>query len=94
MLVMQCRLRHCRRRVGLADAGAGVGRVTQELLLKHFGTVDLLEPSKHLLDTAQEKLAALSKIFPTGHRPGKFLYQGLETFVPENQRYDCIWLQW
>ncbi|KXZ52011.1 hypothetical protein GPECTOR_10g1033 [Gonium pectorale] len=34
------------------DCGAGVGRVTEQLLRHHFHTVDLLEPSKHLLDTA------------------------------------------
>jgi protein N-terminal methyltransferase len=68
--------------------------VTQELLLHHFGTVDLLEPSKHLLDTAQEKLAAATSTFPAGHKPGKFFYQGLEKFEPEQNRYDCLWLQW
>jgi hypothetical protein len=35
-----------------ADCGAGVGRVTKELLLHHFTEVDLLEPSQHLLETA------------------------------------------
>lgn len=35
-----------------ADCGAGVGRVAKELLLHVFQEVDLLEPSKHLLETA------------------------------------------
>ena len=71
-----------------------MGRVTQELLLRLFGTVDLLEPSKHLLDTAQKKLTSASSTFPQGHMPGKFFYQGLEKFKPEANRYDCLWLQW
>lgn len=34
------------------DCGAGVGRVSKELLLHVFQEVDLLEPSQHLLETA------------------------------------------
>eukprot|EP00892_Ulva_mutabilis_P012546 jgi/Ulvmu1/9664/UM055_0001.1 len=78
------------------DAGAGVGRVTEQLLLHYFGTVDLLEPSAHLLDSAKERLAAVKHSFPAGHAPGAFLQHGLETFCPQADppRYDCIWLQW
>jgi hypothetical protein len=36
-----------------ADCGAGVGRVSEQLLLRHFAQVDLVEPSQHLLGTAQ-----------------------------------------
>ncbi len=37
------------------DCGAGVGRVTEQLLLHHFQEVDMLEPSRHLLTTAEER---------------------------------------
>jgi hypothetical protein len=36
----------------VSDCGAGVGRVSKELLLHLFQEVDLLEPSAHLLQTA------------------------------------------
>ena len=45
-----------------ADTGAGVGRVTEKLLLHHFGTVDVLEPSAHLLDKARVVLADTSAL--------------------------------
>ena len=34
-----------RRRLVALDCGAGVGRVTEQLLLQHFAEVDLVEPS-------------------------------------------------
>lgn len=40
-----------------ADCGAGVGRVSKELLLHVFQEVDLLEPSKHLLEAAGGRVA-------------------------------------
>lgn len=46
------------RHLVAVDCGAGVGRVTGGLLLRHFATVDLLEPSRHLLDTAVRELSA------------------------------------
>lgn len=77
------------------DTGAGVGRVTEELLIKHFKTVDVLEPSKHLIETARAKLTgSASKAFPPGHEVDAFYTQGLETWTPPAARYDCIWVQW
>lgn len=49
------RLRQNRHLVAL-DCGAGVGRVTKNLLLKHFHEVDLVEPVSHFLESAREKL--------------------------------------
>jgi len=71
-----------------ADCGAGVGRVSEQLLLHSFQTVDLLEPSKHLLDTAQQKLGAgmARGNFPRGHKLGLCLCQGLQEFEPQPQR--------
>ena len=78
-----------------ADTGAGVGRVTEQLLLHHFGTVDVLEPSGHLLDKARTVLSDPAAFgAPAGHRADHFFQQGLETFAPQPGRYDCIWVQW
>lgn len=40
-----------------ADCGAGVGRVTNELLLHLFHEVDLMEPSRPLLECSQQNLS-------------------------------------
>lgn len=70
------------------DCGAGVGRVTEQLLLHHFSTVDLLEPSRHLIDNAQKSLGAAvaSGAYPKGHKLGLCLCQGLQEFDPQPQR--------
>ncbi len=43
------------------DCGAGIGRVSEQLLLHLFDEVDLVEPSRHLLDTARRRLGPSSK---------------------------------
>jgi hypothetical protein len=62
--------------------------VSEQLLLHHFHTVDLLEPSQHLLSTGQAKLsAAVARgSFPRGHGLGLCLCQGLQEFQPQPQR--------
>ena len=83
------------------DCGAGVGRVSRSFLLHHFQEVDLVEPSAHLLEAAKQSLcgtstatAAASKPFPASHRAVGFFQQGLESFMPEPNRYDVVWVQW
>ena len=78
------------------DCGAGVGRVTNELLIHLFDEVDLLEPSMPLLQSAQKNLGHGSKKpkgqeVPSGHRAVHFYHAGLEQHVFEPERYDCIW---
>jgi protein N-terminal methyltransferase len=70
------------RRLVAVDCGAGVGRVTGGLLLRHFAEVDLLEPSRHLLDTAVRDLKARAADYPEGHKVGRVLCQGLQDFDP------------
>jgi hypothetical protein len=74
-----------------SDCGAGVGRVSEQLLLHHFNTVDLLEPSRHLLDAAQKNLkaAVAGGSFPQGHSLGQCLCQGLQEFDPQPGRCDA-----
>jgi len=45
-----------KRTLTVLDCGAGVGRVSQELLLPFFDTVDLCEPVPKLLDQARANL--------------------------------------
>ncbi len=70
-----------------------MGRITEQLLLHHFQEVDLLEPSQHLIDTAEQNLkrSAFSSTFPRGHAMGRKLCMGLEKFDPEPGRWgaDC-----
>ena len=70
-----------------ADCGAGVGRVTEQLLLHHFATVDLIEPSQHLMGTAKENLSTLGRgEHPKGHKAGEFFNMGLQAWTPEAGR--------
>ncbi|MEW5307003.1 MAG: hypothetical protein WDW38_011241 [Sanguina aurantia] len=85
------------RRLTALDCGAGVGRVSEQLLLHHFHEVDVLEPSEHLLLAAEknltpEKLKALR--CPAGHKAVNFYCVGLEQHQFVEARYDCIWVQW
>ena len=43
------------------DCGAGIGRISEQLLLHLFDEVDLVEPSRHLLETARRRLCSGSK---------------------------------
>ncbi|EFJ52851.1 hypothetical protein VOLCADRAFT_55463 [Volvox carteri f. nagariensis] len=74
------------------DCGAGVGRVTEQLLRHHFHCVDLLEPSRHLLDTAA------GQFFCSGLQVRRYTrpFCALRVFVhgPCRSRYDAIWIQW
>jgi protein N-terminal methyltransferase len=60
--------------------GAGVGRVSNELLLHLFHEVDLMEPSKPLLDCARKNLLGSDKAtkgtFPAGHKAVHFFQVG------------------
>eukprot|EP00873_Tetraselmis_striata_P039931 jgi/Tetstr1/460195/TSEL_005510.t1 len=82
-----------KRQLRCVDCGAGVGRVSAELLLHHFHEVDLLEPVDKLLKKAEATLSKGGK-WPASHRAVKYLCQGLQEFHPEPERYDVVWIQW
>ena len=66
------------------DCGAGIGRITKHLLVKHFTKVDLVEQNKLFLEKAKEYLKTSDKV--------DHLYCcGLQNFVPEEKTYDVIW---
>ncbi|XP_043275524.1 N-terminal Xaa-Pro-Lys N-methyltransferase 1 [Venturia canescens] len=70
------------------DCGSGIGRITKNLLTKHFKKVDLVEQSSKFLEAAKVSLASCSS------RIGEFYPQGLQDFSPAPEKYDVIWCQW
>jgi protein N-terminal methyltransferase len=71
-----------------AELGAGVGRVTENLLLRHFERVDVVEPVPHYLAAARAKLEA------TPERALRFVQEPLQSWTPEAAAFDVIWVQW
>jgi len=67
------------------DCGAGIGRVTSNLLLPLFDTVDLVEQSDKFVEEAKRSIKS-SKM-------GTFYVSGLQGFTFE-YKYDVIWIQW
>lgn len=73
------------------DCGAGIGRVTKNLLSKRFEIVDLVEQDAQFVSKAEEYLKVNNRIDP---RVGDIFNEGLQTFTPKNFTYDVIWSQW
>lgn len=70
------------------DCGAGIGRITKNLLIKHFRHVDLVEQNPKFLETAKTYLNnCITRI-------GEFYPIGLQNFCPVSEKYDVIWCQW
>ncbi|RDX69061.1 Alpha N-terminal protein methyltransferase 1, partial [Mucuna pruriens] len=76
------------------DCGSGIGRVTKNLLIRHFNEVDLLEPVSHFLETARETLAPGNQTNSDLHKAVNFYCVPLQDFTPDTGRYDIIWIQW
>lgn len=68
------------------DCGAGIGRVTKNLLIPHFEKVDMVEQDKNFCDKARE--------YVDDRKLGEIYNCGLQKFVPEANKYDIIWSQW
>lgn len=71
------------------DCGAGIGRITKRLLLPLFRTVDLVDVTQEFLDKAKTYLGD-----EEGKRVENYFCCGLQDFVPQDGRYDVIWIQW
>ncbi len=69
------------------DVGAGIGRVTREVLLKRFHNVDLLEVSPRLTSAAPDFIGE-------GADRCRYYCTGMEQFEPSSGRYDVVWIQW
>lgn len=73
------------------DCGAGIGRVTKNLLSKFFNTVDLVEQDAHFARKATEYLSLNGS---KNAQVGEIYNEGLQYFIPQNSYYDAIWSQW
>lgn len=82
------------RHIVALDCGSGIGRITKNLLLRHFNEVDLLEPVSHFLAAARENLSPEVNIQEDTHMAVNFYCLPLQEFSPEVGRYDVIWIQW
>lgn len=68
------------------DCGAGIGRVTKNLLIPFFDKVDMVEQDKNFCDKARE--------FVDDRKLGEIYNCGLQHFIPDEGKYDVIWSQW
>ncbi|GFQ99276.1 n-terminal Xaa-Pro-Lys N-methyltransferase 1-B [Trichonephila clavata] len=70
------------------DCGSGIGRITKHFLLKFFKSVDMVEQNKNFLDESDSYLEEDS------NRVMRKFNCGLQDFVPDENCYDVIWIQW
>lgn len=68
------------------DVGAGIGRITRNLLVKYCEKVDLLEPAAQFVAQARLDLADLPQV-------REYYENGMQNFVFEH-KYAIIWCQW
>lgn len=78
-----------RPRLRAAELGAGVGRVTKGLLLRHFAAIDVVEPVKHYLAAAEADIGTA----PAEGQAVRFVCEPLQTWSPEKATFDVIWVQ-
>ena len=69
------------------DCGAGIGRVTRDVLTKLALKVDLVELVPKYVEQARIELAAEPRM-------GEFFTSSLQEFTPTAAQYDLVWIQW
>nr|ACO14590.1 Phosphoethanolamine N-methyltransferase [Caligus clemensi] len=69
------------------DCGAGIGRISRNLLSKQFMRVDIVEQCPKFLEKAKVYCESSERIVG-------FTCSGLQDFTPEENTYDVIWCQW
>ncbi|EDQ93049.1 uncharacterized protein MONBRDRAFT_21077 [Monosiga brevicollis MX1] len=72
------------------DVGAGIGRITEHLLIPAgFKAVDLLDIDQRFLDTARDRLSSTGQL-------GDCFCSGFTQFdfAGGSRRWDLIWMQW
>lgn len=68
------------------DVGAGIGRVTNGLLIPLFKAVELVEPCEAYVRKAQETIKS--------PRLAKVHVMGMQDYKPGSEPVDCFWAQW
>lgn len=68
------------------DCGAGIGRVTEHVLLDIFDEIDLMEQSSNFIETCKDKFNSNGKVKNIYH-------SALQHFIFD-RKYDLIWIQW
>ncbi|CAI5760155.1 unnamed protein product [Candida verbasci] len=71
------------------DMGAGIGRITRDLLWKVSDKVDLLEPVKPFVSQMEKELIGVSN----KGKLGQIYDIGMQDWIPDKQ-YWLIWCQW
>lgn len=70
------------------DCGAGIGRITKNLLVKNFENVEMVDVTEGFISKAKEYLG------PDSVKVVQFHVCALQDFNPQMNKYDCIWIQW
>ena len=71
-----------------ADVGSGIGRISIELLSKHFQSITLVEPINEFIKKAEFDLSQLNPTLSIDSFCG-----GAQDWKITKE-YDCIWVQW
>lgn len=71
------------------DVGAGIGRVSKDLLLHFFDKVSLLECTESFIEKAREAIPAdkIESVFPN-------TMQEFQARPEDYGKYDLVWIQW
>lgn len=70
------------------DIGAGIGRITRDMLHKFSDKIDLVEPVKPFVE--QMKL----ELKPIQEKIGTIYDIGMQDWTPDEGKYWLIWCQW
>uniref|UniRef100_A0A0N5A6I1 Alpha N-terminal protein methyltransferase 1 n=1 Tax=Parastrongyloides trichosuri TaxID=131310 RepID=A0A0N5A6I1_PARTI len=70
------------------DCGAGIGRVTKHTLIPYFKTVDMVDVTDSFIENSKKYMG------DSEHKIGNRFICGLQNFEPNENYYDCIWVQW
>ncbi|XP_054738312.1 alpha N-terminal protein methyltransferase 1 [Anastrepha obliqua] len=73
------------------DCGAGIGRITKNLLMPRFNTTDIVEQDASFTEKAREYCGESDARLG---RLGQIYTMGLQEFTPAAGKYDVIWCQW
>lgn len=73
------------------DCGAGIGRVTKNLLINYFKCIDLVEQDENFVRKSHDYLSVNGKL---NEKIGTIHNVGLQDFTPTENTYDVIWCQW